>query len=157
MDCILSLSNGAFKNEGNIEEFHKSAKTFLEKTFKGRCVSAVIHLDETTPHIHAIILPLDKKDGKWKLNARKLFSKTTLSDYQKKYYNHMKNVFPKLNPPLHGRKACHNSIKHYYNSINTSLERTIELKSKIENINTNEYYAKNHGEIELESIKKLKI
>ncbi len=69
----------------------------------------------------------------------------------------MKNVFPKLNPPLHGRKVCHNSIKHYYNSINTSLERTIELKSKIENINTNEYYAKNHGEIELESIKKLKI
>lgn len=139
MDCILSLSNGAFKNEGNIEEFHKSAKNFLEKTFKGRCISAVIHLDETTPHVHAVILPLEKKGGKWKLNARKLFSKTTLSQYQKKYYEHMKLEFQNLSPPNFGEKAKHNKISSYYRAINdskpSSMSRKIELRNLNDDIN----------------------
>ena len=34
----------------------------MEKENYGKCVNAVLHLDESTPHIHALILPI--KDGK---------------------------------------------------------------------------------------------
>ncbi|MGL1564038.1 MobV family relaxase [Vibrio parahaemolyticus] len=134
MDCILSLSNDAFDNKEDIDRFCDASKKFLEETFKGRCVSAVIHLDESTPHIHALILPLEKKDGKWKLNARKIFNKTTLSRYQKEFYFSMKNSFPSLIPPQYGRKASHKSIKKYYNSIGLHLDRTDELSDNIKDI-----------------------
>lgn len=119
MDCILSLSNDTFESKEDINKFCDESKKFLEETFKGRCISAVIHLDETTPHIHALILPLEKGDGKWKLNARKIFSKSTLSKYQKEYYQHMKNAFPKLSPPNFGSKAKHTKISEYYQKINS--------------------------------------
>lgn len=135
MDCILSLSNDVFENVEDIDRFCYKSKEFLDKTFKGRCVSAVIHLDETTPHIHALILPLENKDGKWKLNAREIFSKSTLSKYQKEYYEYMKCVFPKLSPPNFGSKAKHNKISSYYNQINQStsspVDRITELKSLV--------------------------
>ncbi|MFA0132189.1 MobV family relaxase [Vibrio splendidus] len=144
MDCILSLSNDAFTCEADINKFCEASKKFLEKTFKGRCISAVIHLDETTPHIHALILPLEKKDGKWKLNARNIFGKTNLSRYQKYYYSYMKSVFPKLTPPLHGRKANHESIKNYYNSISLNLERSIEMRETLKDINSYENLMKSN-------------
>ncbi|EHK9063726.1 MobV family relaxase [Vibrio parahaemolyticus] len=135
MDCILSLSNDAFENEEYIDRFCDASKNFLEETFKGRCISAVIHLDETTPHIHALILPLEKKGDNWKLNARKIFSKSTLSNYQKEYYEYMKCVFPTLSPPNFGSKAKHNKISSYYNQIHQStspsIDRNTELKSLI--------------------------
>lgn len=132
MDCILSLSNDALDTIEDVDIFCHKSKAFLEKTFKGRCVSAVIHLDETTPHIHAIILPLEKAGDKWKLNARKMFSKSTLSKYQKEYYQHMKNVFPKLSPPNFGSKAKHIKISEYYQKVNSLYKsdscREMELK-----------------------------
>ncbi len=135
MDCILSLSNDAFTCEDDINKFSEASKDFLDKTFKGRCISAVIHLDETTPHIHAVILPLEKNNGKWKLNARSMFNKTALSRYQKTYFSYMKNAFPNLSPPKFGRKSCHKSIKNYYNSISESLDRNIEMQEKLYNLN----------------------
>ncbi|EHR1014754.1 MobV family relaxase [Vibrio parahaemolyticus] len=135
MDCILSLSNDAFTCKADINKFCEASKDFLDKTFKGRCISAVIHLDETTPHIHALILPLEKNNGKWKLNARNMFGKTNLSRYQKDYYSYMKSVFPELTPPLHGRKASHESIKNYYNSISLNLEKSIEMQKNLNDVN----------------------
>ncbi|ENX4857523.1 TPA: hypothetical protein I7295_24720 [Vibrio parahaemolyticus] len=126
MDCILSLSNDAFESKEDIDRFCDVSKNFLEETFKGRCVSAVIHLDETTPHIHALILPLEKKDGKWKLNARDIFNKSTLSQYQKDFYSYMKLAFPKLSPPMYGSKSRHKKIKSYYEKVNNSSIGCIE-------------------------------
>lgn len=134
MDCILSLSNDAFTCKADINKFCEASKDFLDKTFKGRCISAVIHLDETTPHIHALILPLEKGDGKWKLNARKIFSKSTLSNYQKEYYKYMKSVFPTLSPPNFGSKLKHNKIASYYNQIHQSTSPSIDRNTELKNL-----------------------
>ncbi|MEZ9071520.1 MobV family relaxase [Vibrio splendidus] len=132
MDCILSLSNEAFESKSDIDNFCKAAKLFLKDTFKGRCISAVLHLDETTPHIHAMILPLNRKGDRWTLNARDMFSKTKLSRYQKSYYSHMKKEFSKLCPPNYGSKAKHKDIKKIYFNINklSSLENKHVLRDK---------------------------
>lgn len=132
MDCILSLSNEAFESKSDIDKFCRAAKLFLKDTFKGRCISAVLHLDETTPHIHAMILPLNRKVDKWTLNARDIFSKTKLSRYQKSYYSHMKKEFPKLCPPKYGSKSKHKDIKKIYYKINdiSNFETKHALRSR---------------------------
>ncbi|NOH33657.1 MobV family relaxase [Vibrio chagasii] len=140
MDCILSLSNEIFQSEDDIEKFKEASTDFLDKKFKGRCVSAVLHLDESTPHIHAMILPLDKKGEKWNLNARKIFSKTNLSRYQKEYFEHMKLAFPKLSPPNFGSKAQHVDISKYYNKLkkpeleSLNNNRNLELTSLVSEV-----------------------
>ncbi len=146
MDCILSLSNDAFKSQDDINKFKNESKYFLEKVFKGRCISAVLHLDETTPHIHALIIPLEKKDNKWKLNARDMFNKSTLSRYQKEFYSHMKLAFPHLSPPKYGSKANHEKIKKLYHKINNtpireyfSDRRYSEISALVEQVHNSNY------------------
>lgn len=42
----------------NLKDWVKTQIEFLEKENYGKCVNAVLHLDESTPHIHALILPI---------------------------------------------------------------------------------------------------
>ncbi|MGR5412840.1 MobV family relaxase [Vibrio astriarenae] len=141
MDCILSLSNDAFKSKEDIDKFMIASKEFLEMTFKGRCISAVIHLDETTPHVHATIVPIDKdyNKDKWKLNARDLFSKSKLSRFQKEYYFCMKKYFPELRAPQFGRKASHKKIKSFYESISQKVDKNSELTNNMREIGYNNF------------------
>lgn len=44
--------------ESNLKDWVKTQVEFLEKENYGKCVNAVLHLDESTPHIHALILPI---------------------------------------------------------------------------------------------------
>lgn len=44
--------------KSNLKDWIKTQTEFLEKENYGKCVNAVLHLDESTPHIHAIILPI---------------------------------------------------------------------------------------------------
>jgi len=52
------------------EEFETVAWSFLQMHFPGMVVDCVAHFSETTPHLHAVMVPLDESG---KLNARKLF------------------------------------------------------------------------------------
>lgn len=52
--------------------FKKALKYFQEKYGKENIVSAVVHLDETTPHMHIDIVPLVKDRDKIKLSAKDL-------------------------------------------------------------------------------------
>ena len=128
MDALLTLSPEAFETV-DPERFAEEARAWLLKEYgKGRVVSAVLHLDESTPHIHAKVLPLSKKsNGLVGLNARKLFSPTTLQHYQKSYFQHMQQAFPALVPPRHGSKARHKKIRVFYQELNADLQ---ELKRR---------------------------
>jgi len=53
------------------EYFQRQAVDALRARYGDRLVSVVLHLDEAAPHLHAVIVPLERKDsGKIKLNAR---------------------------------------------------------------------------------------
>ena len=128
MDTLITLSPDVFRNgdENNeidpelVERFVQGATEWLDQRFyKGRVISMVLHMDESNPHIHATVLPLDKnRKGKMGLNARKMFTSTTLSDMQRDYYAHMQKLFPGLRSPKHGSKATHKKIRHHYEELN---------------------------------------
>ncbi|RBO11048.1 MobV family relaxase, partial [Pantoea sp. 3_1284] len=53
--------------EKNLNDWIKTQVDYLKKENYGICVNAVVHLDESTPHIHAVVLPI--KDGKFNCKA----------------------------------------------------------------------------------------
>lgn len=69
---MLTFGNEA-KGNVDIEAWCKDNIEWLEKHFGGadNVVSAILHLDERTPHIHAIVISLDEKG---KLNYTKYLS-----------------------------------------------------------------------------------
>ena len=55
--------------------------SFLKEQFGSRIIAAVLHLDEYTPHLQAIVVPLiipEEPEEKVRLSARDLFSRENL-------------------------------------------------------------------------------
>lgn len=124
IDVVLTASPEFFRTEGQgpgeyeflrVEEYELACVQWLEETFgEDNILSSVIHYHESTPHCHAIILPIDPKG---KLNAQHwLDGKAKLS--------HLQDTFAAKVAPLGiargvktqpGSKARrHSSVKDFY-------------------------------------------
>ena len=60
---------GTYEPE-RLQAWTQTATQWLQERYGSRVISATLHLDEVTPHIHALLVPLDDKG---KLNCRALF------------------------------------------------------------------------------------
>lgn len=105
----------------NEEEWEKKNVEWLEKTFgKENVVSAVCHYDESTPHIHAIVIPIHNE----RLNAKHFTGgKGACSELQTDYAKSMEAFG--LQRGLKGSCAKHTDIKHFYAALNQELEKTL--------------------------------
>ena len=63
--------------------FENCTKFFAERYGKENIISAVVHLDETTPHMHLNLMPVTK-DGR--LCSKQLFDKPQLQQLQTDFY-----------------------------------------------------------------------
>lgn len=54
-ECVLSATPEFFKNKEITEKWTQQSLEWLKKEFGDKLLSAVLHLDEQTPHIHAVI------------------------------------------------------------------------------------------------------
>lgn len=54
-ECLLSASPEFFQQKGATEKWTKQSAAWLKKEFGEKLLSAVLHMDEQTPHIHAVI------------------------------------------------------------------------------------------------------
>lgn len=132
MDGILTLSPELFIG-GTKEEQYRALRTFalaskawLVNTFGDNVVNAVLHRDETSPHVHFTVVPIQENElGQSKLNARDLFNKKTLHDFQRNFFDYMHKYFPSLQPPKYNEKATHTTLKEFYTGIN-ELELNME-------------------------------
>lgn len=127
-DLLLTASPQFFKNKsyGFIKKWINSNINFLKTHFGDNLRFAVIHLDETTPHIHALIVPkFENTRGKekYKLSNSLYFDgREKLSEWQDLYSNHIKSEFEELNRGIKGSKARHVKIKQYYTLVNAKLD-----------------------------------
>lgn len=101
---------------------------FLAKTYgKQNVVHAVLHLDESTPHIVAYVVP--EKDGK--LNCRAyLGGREKLTKLQTGYANDMRSMG--LERGVEGSKARHRTVKNFYASLDRIERLSIAELRKIE-------------------------
>lgn len=132
MDGVLTLSPELF-HAGTKEEQHHTLKKFaliskhwLTQTFGANVVNAVLHRDESSPHIHFTVVPIQQTSlGEYKLNARDMFNKEALHNFQRNYFDSMNKHFPSLLPPKFKEKTSHTTLKEFYAGIN-KLEGKME-------------------------------
>jgi hypothetical protein len=109
---------------------------WLKKTFGERCRIAISHFDEKTPHIHALVVPLEKRIRKcgrqdWVLNARGITGgKVKLSQLQDSYALATNRY---LRRGIKGSKATHTTIKEFYKTVNYSIFHVKSEAKKVTN------------------------
>lgn len=110
----------------------EESKNWLINEFGENCISVIAHFDETSPHIHAVILPVkqwvNKKGDKLnKLCAREITGGAAkLSKLQDSYAEHLQENGVNLNRGLKNSKAKHQTLKQFYTAINESKKECME-------------------------------
>ena len=120
-------SKAGYYEPERLADFQQSVHNWLDNEYGDRIVRAELHLDESTPHIHAYLVPLDERG---KLNCRGIFGgRQKLSQFQDSFANAMSPLG--LERGIKGSKAKHTKIQHYYAAINQSPDLNLD-KSTIE-------------------------
>lgn len=97
---------------------------FLKDNFGDNCISAILHMDETAPHLHVLLCPKfwNEEKKRYELSSNRYFgSKKQMRDWQTKYADHMHSKFSNLVRGIKGSKARHIDIKQYYTLVNKKL------------------------------------
>ena len=130
-ECIISSDNEFFRKLDIKEQqrFFEVSLKFLENRIgKDNIISANVHLDETTPHMHLGFVPMNL-DGS--LSAKKMVNRNFLREIQENLpYTLQKNGFD----IQRGEKE--NNVKHldqkiYKSNLNKEIKRLEELNFKI--------------------------
>jgi len=93
LTAFATMPDYSRRSEPEREQFEKSFKQFLEKKYgAGNVVDMRWHFDETTPHLHATVVPITS-DGR--LCAKELFkpTKKSMEQWQKDYYGQVATKF----------------------------------------------------------------
>lgn len=150
---------------GNLKHWCKDNIDWLQDTFgKENLVSAVLHMDEKTPHIHATIVPIvsgerrkakqesedttkkkykKKNQSRNRLCADDIMNRPKLKEYQNTYAQKM-SIYG-LNRGIDGSEAKHISTAEYYRDLfyqKDDLQESVEIltdqikeaKNKVYNI-----------------------
>ena len=138
-EMIFTTTPGFFDDKSK-EDINKWADKCLEFVYedlgykKDQVLHATLHMDEKTPHIHCVVIPLVKKFDKRTNTERYTISKKQyihdklhLSELQDKYCDKLKNAGFDLERGLKGNDTEHLSVKEY-KKITSNLEK--ELTSK---------------------------
>ena len=97
IETLFTASPEFFKGKkrAEIRVFFEEALHFLEQhQSKETIISAVVHMDEKTPHMHLCFVPLTE-DGR--LSAKEIVgNKKKLTQWQDKFWEHMVKNYPDL-------------------------------------------------------------
>ena len=144
------------EDEGRLGEWCDDSVAWLRETYGAEnLVSAVLHMDEETPHIHATVVPIvqgERRKQKKEENARRRYrtkapaprlcadevmSRASLIRYQDTYAEHMEKYG--LKRGVRGSLAKHLSTHEYYRSLITQGE---DIQANIANLLAREVEAR---------------
>lgn len=96
VDTLVTVSPGFAKaHESEMPEYFNRAFDFLkERVGEENIISAVVHMDEKTPHMHLCFVPLTKDK---RLSAKEILgNKKTMIQWQDDFYACMSERWPEL-------------------------------------------------------------
>ena len=151
-DMVLTASNSFFQglSKDDFEKWLSLNVEWLEKTYSKNVIYCVLHMDETTPHLHILVSPIytNEKGNRVMSNKHYFDGKDILSEIQSNYALHIQNSFKSLSRGLKGSKASHVSIKQYYELCSKKLDEK-DMESIMAKAKNNELV-----EIKLDQTKK---
>lgn len=104
-----------------MQQWAIASRDWLAQNYGSKCVRAELHLDESTPHIHAYIVPLNEKTGRLSHDAmfggRGGQGRIKLSKLQDSYAAALAPLG--IERGVKGSKATHTKVKEYYQAVNS--------------------------------------
>lgn len=144
---LISSDNDFFKDKDIAIQkcfFDMAYQKLKEMYGEENVISAVVHMDEKTPHMHFNVVPI--RDGK--LTAKTIFNRNGLRNLQEELPKYLQNGFTDIQRGEKDSEAKHKTtyewkeeqIKNKYNSILNELKiekkkEKIKLERQIEKIN----------------------
>lgn len=98
-----------------LQAWRNRAVKWLQAEYGANLVSAHLHLDESTPHIQALVLPLDERRGV--LNAKAQFNPRTLRQMQDRYAAAVADLG--LQRGVERSPAKHQDVQRFYGLVNS--------------------------------------
>ena len=144
------------QQDGRMDEWCNDSMEWLHKTFgRENTVSAVLHMDETTPHIHATIVPIvtgerrkakqkqteGKRSYRKKTNAARLCADDVLNrDKLIGYHDDYAKIMDKygLQRGVRGSEARHVTTAQYYRDLK---RQTGELEANVQQLQVKQQQA----------------
>ncbi len=134
---IVTSDKSFFENLSQEEQdqfFKKSYEFFKDRYGEDKIVSAMIHLDEATPHMHLSLVPVIEN----KLSAKRLFNRKELLAIQEEYPKYIQKEGFKLKRGQEGSDKKHLTTQEFKEEKIKELDIDIEKKNKmINNFNKN--------------------
>lgn len=132
IETLFTASPEFFKGKkrAEIRVFFEEALHFLEQhQSKETIISAVVHMDEKTPHMHLSFVPLTA-DGR--LCAKEIVgNKKKLTRWQDRFWEHMVRKYPDLE---RGESASETGRDHIPPRVFKEMTRLTKQKAKLEEL-----------------------
>ena len=136
VDTLVAVSPEFAKaHEAEMPEYFVRAFDFLkERVGEDNIISAVVHMDEKTPHMHLCFVPLTKDK---RLSAKEILgNKKTMIRWQDDFYACMAERWPELE---RGTPAVETKRRHltpqWYKTVTTMDKKLEQLEASLNGIN----------------------
>lgn len=128
-DIVMSVSPVFFRpdapdhagtfDKNRLESFQNEAMIFLKKSFGNRLIRVDLHLDESTPHIHAIVVPVlpSRDKSHFRLSSKDMFAPDKLVGMQDGWERAMSQHG--VGERLKGSKAQHSKLRDFYAAVDS--------------------------------------
>lgn len=132
VEALVTASPEFFqgKKKAEIKAFFQEAVTFIQKHQAPKTIiSAAVHMDEKTPHMHLSFVPLTE-DGR--LCAKEILgNKKKMTWWQDQFWEHMVQKYPDLE---RGESASKTGRDHIPPRVFKEMTRLTRQKAKIEEV-----------------------
>lgn len=126
VDAVMTAGHDEMNKilkEGKIAEWAMLSYAWAAEQFGAKnIVDFTVHLDEHTPHIHAVIVPLTP-DGR--LCAKEMLSKGKLHNMQTTYWQKVMNQYG-ISRGKEKSRASHQEVKTWYSQISKALNCQVQ-------------------------------
>ena len=176
-ELLFTATHNFFENmnKDDIIDWANTCMEFVYKDFgytKSQVLHATIHLDEETPHLHCVVIPLVKKYDKRTNTERYTISKKQyirdkyhLSELQDKYHKRLTEKGYDLERGIKGSNAKHQKTKElkkttrYYENkvkvINTRIDNAMNVFEEKMKTTKNIPFSKTHVLVEKDTFESM--
>ncbi|NMM20556.1 MAG: hypothetical protein HHJ15_11480 [Rhodoferax sp.] len=137
-EIVLSASPSYFRpgreSMGGVFELDRvkawatASLAWAKRQWPDQLASAVLHLDEMTPHMHLLVVPrVNSAAGVWKLNSKALFDRERLRELQTAYGEALAPLGIRRGEP--GSIATHSEARQFYGAVNAA--KTLSERSTL--------------------------
>lgn len=127
--AMVTSDNSFFKNmpKDKQKEFFTQALDFLKQRYgEKNIISATVHMDERTPHLHVNFTPI----ANGKLSAKSLLTRQHLSDLQTQFHEQVGKNFGLLRGETREEKKRHLSVGDYKRETARQAQKELDELAK---------------------------